>query len=264
VGVLAPQGAVFLSALLIARLAGPAAVGFVEAARLVGAPLQVLATGLSATAAPRLLEAGRIGAEPDGRHETRRYGLGILVIGVPYLALVGWAWPWNPLAGVVPLAYQIEHLAALSVVAAIVFALTAPPRYELLGGNRVRSLTLLEGSASAVQCVVSLGAAVMGAFAGPVGVIAQSLGRWVLLWPARRRMYAQVAAEPRRDERLPYQRAVGDGWIVQYAPEAVERLSGHLDLDQEAGVVRTVDWADAGELQPREPSSGDPPRLRRN
>ncbi|HKE98118.1 MAG TPA: hypothetical protein VKG45_04195 [Actinomycetes bacterium] len=190
-GGLTPQGAVFVSGLLITQLAGAAAMGFVEAARQVSAPLQVLATGLSATAAPQLMDAGRARDARAGSRVTRHYALVMLALGLPYLALAGADWPLNPLGAIIPAAYEVGGLAALSVVGALAFALTAPPRYELLGAGWERRLMVLESSASGCQAVVSLSAVAAGPYAGPLGVLAQSLARWLLLQPARAHMYAR-------------------------------------------------------------------------
>jgi O-antigen/teichoic acid export membrane protein len=196
-GGLGPQGAVFVSGLLITRLAGAAAMGYVEAARLVGAPLQVLATGLGATTAPALMEAGRSRYARTGRRVTRHYGAMMLALGTAYVLMVGPDWPGNPLTFLIPTAYAVPWLAALSAVAALAFGLTAPPRYELLGGGQERHLMVLEAGASVSQVVVSFGAALMGPYTGPVGTLAQSAARWRLLTPARGRLYT------RRFQRVP-------------------------------------------------------------
>jgi hypothetical protein len=192
VGGATPAAAAFISGLLITHLAGAVAMGHVEAARLVGQPVLVLATGLSAITAPPLMEAGRGGEQRAGRRIGRGFEAAMLGGGLAYLAVVGPNWPLNPLLVIIPAAYQIGGLAALTVIANIVLALGSAYRYELLGGGRERTLIGLEGSAGALQCIATTTAAAIGSYAGPLGLLIQGAARWLLFQFARVRLYADA------------------------------------------------------------------------
>lgn len=194
IGGVTPSGSAFISGLLITHLAGAVAMGHVEAARLVGQPLLVLATGLSAITAPPLMEAGRGRDEEAGRRIGRGFEATMLVCGLAYLALVVPRWSLNPLPGIIPAAYQIGGLAALTVVANIVLAMGSAYRYELLGGGRERTLIGLEGSAGVLQCIAAATAAAIGPYAGPLGVLVQGAARWLLFQLARARLYVDPAS----------------------------------------------------------------------
>lgn len=193
IGGVTPAGSAFVSGLLVTELAGAVAMGHVEAARLVGQPLLVLATGLSAVTAPPLMEAGKSGDQHAGRRIGRGFEAIMLVCGVAYLAVVGPRWALNPLPLVVPVAYQVTGLAALTVVANTIMAMGSAYRFELLGGGRERTLIGLEGSAGGLQCLTAATAGLIGAYAGPLGVLVQAAARWLLFQRARARLYAQPA-----------------------------------------------------------------------
>jgi len=66
-------GATFLASVIVTRLDDPAALGYAEAARIVGQPIFVLAVGLSAVLNPRAMEAGAGRDRAAARRVARPY-----------------------------------------------------------------------------------------------------------------------------------------------------------------------------------------------
>ena len=108
---LLPTGAAFVCAALMLHLAGPAAMGYAEASRVLGQPPWVLSLGLSAVLGPRSIRAAQQGDLARARSVSRLFAVIMLLgIGLPYVALVGFPWSWNPLTSLVPNAYEVPDL----------------------------------------------------------------------------------------------------------------------------------------------------------
>jgi O-antigen/teichoic acid export membrane protein len=74
-------GATFLASVIVTRLDTPEALGYAEAARIVGQPIFVLAVGLSAVLNPRAMEAGASRDRTAARHVARPYALLLAIVG---------------------------------------------------------------------------------------------------------------------------------------------------------------------------------------
>jgi hypothetical protein len=66
-------GATFLASVIVSRLDDPAALGYAEAARVVGQPIFMLAVGLPAVLNPRAMEAGAGRDRAAARHVARPF-----------------------------------------------------------------------------------------------------------------------------------------------------------------------------------------------
>jgi O-antigen/teichoic acid export membrane protein len=163
-------GATFLASVLVSRLDAPESLGYAEAARIVGQPLFVLASGLSVVLSPRAMEAGAGRDRTAARRVARPYAVLLVAVGLAYGALTVVPWWGNPLGTLVPQAYVIAGLVPVTVASYVLFGLPMIPRSELTGAGRERVLPQVGLAAAVVQCAASLSTVWIGAFARPVGV----------------------------------------------------------------------------------------------
>ncbi len=193
----APSLAGFVAATIITRLASAEALGFAEAARVVAQPILVLATGLTAVLAPRTMEAAMNRDLATARHASRVFMRAVAVGGVGYMAIAGWSWQLNPMSRLVPSAYEVEGLVAVTIIANLATAAVFLQINELLGAKRERVLAKL---AWALSPILLLGAATAGtteAFARAIGKLSESVVRFVAQLIAIRPQYDSTDNEPR-------------------------------------------------------------------
>jgi O-antigen/teichoic acid export membrane protein len=176
---LMPLAAAFACGAIVSHLAGPAALGYAEAGRILGQPPFVVSTGLGAVLGPRSMEAAREGRFREARRVSRVYVVISLLCGLPYLALVGFAWHWNPVTRVLPNAYVIDGLVSATILGNLVIGMDWPYRSELLGVGRATTLARLEGTANVARIGVAGTALATGAFAIPAGLVTLALVRAV-------------------------------------------------------------------------------------
>lgn len=186
----------FASAAIVARLAGATALGYAEAARVVAQPVWVLAVGITSVLGPRSMEAGRLRRVDRARPVRRAFLVAILGAGALNLAWFGFDWGFNPLAWLLPAAYTIPGLVAVTIVAQVMGATIFPFRSELLGARRESTYTRVEMVGAAVRTAISATASVVHAFAIPIGYLAV----WVVRWVGFRRALAGVYRESPRPE----------------------------------------------------------------
>lgn len=176
-GAVAPSLAAFAVTAIIAALAGPEAAGYAESARVVAQPVMVLFLGLSAVLSPRSMRAAM---DLDKATARRTFGIymGIIAVaGAAYLGLAGTDWILNPMAYLVPSAYVVSGLVAVTIVANIVWAPVFLQIAELLGAHREKTLAGISWIINPLQIIVASTAGVIGAFARPVGLIVALLAR---------------------------------------------------------------------------------------
>lgn len=176
----APSVAGFVAAAVITRLASAEALGFAEAARVVSQPILVLATGLGAVLNPRAVEAAMKRSKAMARHTNRVYLLVTSLAGTSYLAIAGWDWALNPMPHIVPSAYEIGGLVALSIVANLATASVFLQFNELMGAKREKTLTTISWAISPIMLLAALTAGVTDAFARPIGRFGQGMARFTL------------------------------------------------------------------------------------
>jgi O-antigen/teichoic acid export membrane protein len=191
----ANTAAVFITAALIAKLAGTETLGYAEAARLVAQPVLVLVAGLSAVLGPQLLEAGAT-RDSARSHRVTRYFIGLLLAaGLLYAAVTIVDWPINILAFLLPQAYDVPGLALASVAASVLVGVAFPYRSVLVGAGWERLLPAAAVLAGALQVLAAATAGVVGAFAQPLGVAVFGA---VLSVAYRRHVRAALATAPPR------------------------------------------------------------------
>jgi O-antigen/teichoic acid export membrane protein len=188
---LAAPGSAFLVGVLIVHLAGAAALGYAEAARVVGQPMFVLAMGLSATLGPRSMEAARERSVTGARRISRQFFAITAAAATLYLFLFSLPWEWNPLVLLVPRAFEVAWLVPAVLLATTVNGWLFPLRAELIGARREKSVAWADSLGAAVRVCAGGTAGVIGSFAMPLGYAVLGTIRWILY---RRRLQAYYTA----------------------------------------------------------------------
>jgi hypothetical protein len=190
---LVPFGASFIGTILIVELAGPEAMGFAEAARVAAQPILVAGTGLSAVLGPRGIEAA-IQRNFARARRVQHLFLGLVVGGgLLYLLVAGHPWVGNPMVYLVPRAYEVTGLVAVTIVAHTITAAAVQYGSELMGGRKEVELMRMSLIASPLLLVGSATAAVTQSFARALGIILEGSVRYGLYGVARGRMYRDSA-----------------------------------------------------------------------
>ncbi|HEU0299534.1 MAG TPA: hypothetical protein VFR37_08775 [Longimicrobium sp.] len=230
-GVIGPASA-FAAAGVAAHLGGAEALGFAEAARVIGHPVLVLATGLSAVLGPRSVRAARARDRVEARRVAVRFQALTLAGGAAWLALVSVDWALNPFPELVPRAFAVGGVAAAAILAAMVNGAVFPGRSELLGAGRAGSIARADSAGGALRVGIAGTAGATGVFAVPLGFLALGLVRWA----GYRRALAPVYAPEERDvirgngiplrTRRRWSRWRNGGWPRRSA-DAPSTLRGH-------------------------------------
>jgi len=192
VGLLAPATA-FIVGSIVAHVAGAESLGYAEACRQVGQPLFVFASGLSSVLGPRLTEAAQRHDAKSASHHERAFLVLMMAVSVPYIVLTAHSWTWNPLSHVLPNAYAISGLIAVTLVANLVNGLNFSQRAELLGAGEFTDLARTELAGNVVRTAIAATAGASRSFAIPVGLVALAAYRWLSFSRTLRRYYAPVA-----------------------------------------------------------------------
>ena len=197
---LIPTGAAFVAATIVSYLASPADLGYAEAARIAAQPLLVLGFGLGAAFEPRFMEAaGRRNLAATRRVRLLFHGL-MTLSGLGYLLMAGWSWFLNPMVYLVPDAYVVQGLAALTIVANLANGATYAGQAEMTGGRREKPLAHIHSVCSAAMLIAAATAGFTRSFARPLGLLLQGLARLVWYRGALRRMYATPPTMPVRHD----------------------------------------------------------------
>jgi O-antigen/teichoic acid export membrane protein len=192
----APSFTGFAVAAIIAALASPEALGYAESARVVAQPILVLAAGLTAVLAPRSMRAGMDLDLVTARRTSNRYLALMGLAGVGYLIVAGWDWALNPMALLVPSAYVLSGLVAVTIIGNIATSAVFLQINELLGSGDERRLAFIAWLESPVSILGALTAGVTGAFARPIGIIASSMFRFVVQERTLTRVYGRTPEAP--------------------------------------------------------------------
>jgi hypothetical protein len=135
-----PHASQFVAAGIVASFSTVTAVGYTQAARIVAQPIHVAAMGIGQAMSPPLMEAAKAGSRPRSQRARRAYlGLSILFT-LAYLPLVGWDVPFNPMATLVPPAYELEGLVLISAMAVMAVIIGHVPLSELAAAQRSHEL----------------------------------------------------------------------------------------------------------------------------
>ena len=192
----APIAATFVVSVMVTHLAGSAALGYAEAARVVAQPVAVIGVGLTATIGPRLLEAGAARDRDRARHLTSVFLLIVSGSGLLAIAVVGWVWPLNPMRWLLPQAYVVPWLVTVTIVANVLAKAPNPHRLLLLGANREPAVARIDTVTALAQCAVAATAAITGAMARPLALAGQSGLQSVWLRATASRLFRSEAEQP--------------------------------------------------------------------
>ncbi|MGF1666465.1 MAG: hypothetical protein ACFCVC_09365 [Acidimicrobiia bacterium] len=194
-------GANLLVAGLISAVAGEAALGYAEAARTLAQPIVVVSMGLRSVYGPDSMRTARLRDREGAARVSKTFMVVLWPMTVLYAAIVGWDWAISPLPDLVPAAYFIPGLIAVSVVANGFNGASFPLRLELVGADRERALFMMDTLSNVVMVVVSVvfawlgaGSLALAAMARPAGMAALGLARWVSYRAAMVPHYREKAA----------------------------------------------------------------------
>ncbi len=163
-----PAGAAFVTANIITYLAGPTAMGYAEAARIVAQPIVVLAGGLIYPLRPRAMEAALNRDLEQSVRVERFYVMMVVIGGLAYIPLAGGPWVWNPMQYIVPVAYEVPGLVAATIVANTILASVFLLVNELMAAKKGRTLAFLNTLGAGIRIAVAVTAGLIGPFARPV------------------------------------------------------------------------------------------------
>lgn len=139
---------------------------------------------------PKAMEAGARGDEPVANQVGQRFLWAIRLTTLAYLAVVGFNWIGNPFAMLVPAAFDVPGLVAVTVIAGALSAASFVWASELVAVGR-SSWILPSDTASAVaRLIAAATAGFIGAFAAPLGVALGGATRLVGYGRSRQRHYA--------------------------------------------------------------------------
>ncbi len=176
----APAFSGFATAAIIVWLASPEDLGYAESARVVAQPIFVIAIGLKSVLHPRSIRAA-MDVDRQGAQRTNRLYVGLMsLVTVAYMSIVGWDWMLNPMAALVPSAYVLGGLVALTILANSLNSAWLLQTSELAGAGRERSLAGISWAASTASSAIALTAGVTGAYARSLGSAASAVVRYGL------------------------------------------------------------------------------------
>lgn len=188
-GALVPLGT-YASLAIIEELSGLGDVGFIEAARIVGRPVQVIGLGLLAVVVPRITTAAVHSDFPTAR----RWGAFYLVVlgSAVALAAAGVATPiirdW--LERLVPVAFERPTLVFLTLCSSALAIADVPLRVQMLGHQRPYVIAYGSLIGAGVGVAVAISAIYVGANAGPLSAGMAGVASWVAMSTVRRRIEA--------------------------------------------------------------------------
>jgi O-antigen/teichoic acid export membrane protein len=168
---LANKGSLLVATALIGHFAGNEALGYAEAARQVAQPVMVLGMGLADVFSPRMMESAHRKDGTGAAEPRRQYFQVFWALGLAYLLIASFDWVGNPMAWLIPDAYTIGGLVAVSILANLIVSAVYPYRLELMGGRSERAMALVDVWAGLAPILVGLTSALLGAFARPFGLM---------------------------------------------------------------------------------------------
>ena len=185
-----PSAAAFVAANMLTRLAGPEAYGYAESARQVAQPVTVLALGLSAILGPRAVRAGMDTDTSSAKRTRKEFVVAIGAVALVYGAITAVDWPLNPMAYIVPSAYEVSWVVPLTVLANAIAAVVMLTTSEVLGAGKARLLAKLALISSPMLIIVAAASSTLGANARPIEYVFEGL---IVLYGARRWLVSHYA-----------------------------------------------------------------------
>lgn len=190
--------AAVIAAVVVNRVAGPAAVGYAEAARTVAQPINVLSFGVLSVLKPGSMEAIAQGNVARARRYGPVFAGAVASAGAVYLLVTGFPWAGNPLPALLPLAYEIEYLVPATILATTLVSCNYVAHGQLAAGGRHKALSLIATLGTIPRLGVALASGSLGAMAIPAGLAAHGLVRSIGSRILLRGMYRELRP---RDER---------------------------------------------------------------
>ena len=167
----------FLANIAVAEVVGLRLLGFAEAARIVSQPIFVIGRGLSESLQPRAMDAAA-GRDHDKARNVRRQFYSLYIpLSALALVVLGFPWTWNPLAALLPKAYEIGGLAVFFLIARSLAQASSPFKGEALGFRFERKLAALDVTAGTLRLSAVIAALAVSAniFSLPIGGMLASL-----------------------------------------------------------------------------------------
>ncbi|MEA2000976.1 MAG: hypothetical protein U9N84_03690 [Actinomycetota bacterium] len=174
-----PAAVAFVTANIITYLASPEALGYAEAARIVGQPVLVLGSGLTFALRPRAMESAMNRDQAASRRVEFLFVAMIIGAALVYLPIAGGSWAWNPMHRLVPAAYEVSGLVVAVILTNTLLATAFLIANELMAAGQARSLAVIEGVAAPFRIAAATSAAAIGAFARPVSEAVSAVATWL-------------------------------------------------------------------------------------
>jgi hypothetical protein len=176
-----PAAAGFIAANVVIAVGGAALLGFAEAARVVAQPVFVGATGLGLVTNPRVM-SGAVAGDHGAIARARRVYLGLLWAGgLTYALLLALPGVGSAVGALLPNAFEITGLVAVSVFAQITLGMTRPYAAEAIALGREPSIFVSALPGAGVMIAFGLAVPLVGAFAIPAGLAGAGITRTGLL-----------------------------------------------------------------------------------
>lgn len=192
-------GSAFVASAVVNLIAGPDVLGFAEAARVVAQPLNVLALGVGFVVIPRSMTAAYQRNKAAARRISRMFFWLLLGVGGLYFLVAGLDVSFNPLTRLLPNAFVVPWLVAVSIAANLIRSLNRPFRAELVGAKQGRLIVRGEAISDSLPIAVGFTAPLTQAFAIPLGQTAAGLVSFAL-W---RRYANRIYTLPRPQDQTP-------------------------------------------------------------
>ena len=170
VGVGTPTVAAFGAATIITFAAGPEALGFAEAARIAAHPVLVLGTGLGYVLGPKVMTGAIARDRTVSRTNHVRFNAIVGGAALGYALIAGWEWAGNPMAALVPRAFEIGWLVAATIGANVLMAALILVLQELMAAGRARTIALVSVASAPLQLAAAATAGATEAFARPLSL----------------------------------------------------------------------------------------------
>ena len=181
---------------LLGMFAGVAALGYVESARVVAQPVNVLSQGLMSQVGPQLTLAASRRDHSMSRRWTRRFVLLLAVVTVPYVVLVATPWALNPFSVFAARAYTVPGLVSATLLVVTASAVMRSQRLQLLGGRQQQLVARVTFMTGVLELASATTAVAIGPYASP---LASGLAVAIsIVWfaTALRRIYSGAPETP--------------------------------------------------------------------
>lgn len=179
IGVGTPTVTAFGAATIITFAAGPEALGFAEAARIVAHPVLVLGTGLGYVLGPRIMRGAIARDRSVSRKSHLRFNSIVLSAALVYTAVAGWRWAGNPMTVLVPDAFEVAWLVPATIAANVMMAAVVLVIQELMAARKARTIAIVSLVSAPLQLAVAATAGVTEAFARPLSLAVGNASRLV-------------------------------------------------------------------------------------